>query len=138
MSPAGYQPAQSGQNAQQSSARSSETCRYAVKVVNQKKRSEYTVHRLQLTEKFAELALLKEALLAQCDFIKVDQIGYIEAGHGAKGRQIWLQNDIDLKEMYGVFGSKEMLWCFKSDSLHYRSTFHHSNNDNEPPAKKVY
>ena len=40
-------------------------------------------------------------------------IGFIEPGHGSKGRQRWLHDDGDLKDMYDLHkGKKEiMLWC---------------------------
>lgn len=47
-------------------------------------------------------------------------LGYIQPGHGVKGKQQWLVEDVDLDEMYTLFEKKQeiALWCFvrKSDS----------------------
>ena len=54
-------------------------------------------------------------------------IGYIEPGHGAKGKQCWLSTDQDLIDMYDLFARKKceiLLWCYKaaaSSSLVVRS-----------------
>ena len=47
----------------------------------------------------------------------LDQLGYIEAGHGLRGKQRWLVVDSDLEEMYTFHkGKKEiLLWCFGPD-----------------------
>ena len=41
-------------------------------------------------------------------------MGYIEPGHGAKGKQRWLASPEDLKDMYTAHeGKKEiLLWCY--------------------------
>lgn len=41
-------------------------------------------------------------------------MGYVEPGHGYKGKQRWLYSDEDLREMYSTYsGKKEILmWCF--------------------------
>ena len=40
--------------------------------------------------------------------------GYIEPGHGVKGKQRWLMNNEDVADMYTVHeGKKEiLLWCY--------------------------
>ena len=39
------------------------------------------------------------------------EIGYIEPGHGSKGKKVWLCNDSDLKAMYNAHNKKN-LWCY--------------------------
>ena len=40
-------------------------------------------------------------------------MGYIEPGHGVKGKQVWLVDDEDIAEMYTRFKAKQeiTLWC---------------------------
>ena len=47
------------------------------------------------------------------DFAVVD-IGYIEPGHGMKGRKQWLNNDDDVNEMYSNHMGKRniLLWAY--------------------------
>ena len=39
--------------------------------------------------------------------------GYVEPGHGAKGKKRWITSEADLKEMYLAYGGKKeiLLWC---------------------------
>ena len=47
---------------------------------------------------------------------EIEQLGYIEPGHGLRGNQRWLNSDEDLREMYVKFCGKEItLWCFGRD-----------------------
>ena len=46
---------------------------------------------------------------------KVTDIGYIEPGHGLKGKQQTLVDDDDIDEMYDVYKMKRCgitLWCY--------------------------
>ena len=49
------------------------------------------------------------------------ELGYIQPGHGFKGKQKWLCSDNCLKEMYEEHkGRKEIiLWCFSRDTTKY-------------------
>ena len=42
------------------------------------------------------------------------EMGYIETGHGARGRKIWLCDDEDVQKMYYEHRNKKkiMLWCY--------------------------
>lgn len=59
---------------------------------------------------------LKEEIMSKCDGkASVDGgFGYIEPGHGVKGKQRWLMNNEDVADMYTVHeGKKEiLLWCY--------------------------
>ena len=44
-------------------------------------------------------------------------MGYIESGHGAKGRRIWLCDDGDIEKMYSEHNKKKItLWCYTGPS----------------------
>lgn len=53
-------------------------------------------------------------------------VGYIEPGHGMKGKQVWLVEDSDVAEMYSRFKTKQdiTLWCFvrKGDDTSSKSS----------------
>lgn len=40
----------------------------------------------------------------------ITQLGYLEPGHGVKGKQRWLSSPADLKDMYKS-KDKILLWC---------------------------
>ena len=41
-------------------------------------------------------------------------LGYIEPGHGLRGKQRWISSDEDLRDMYRMHSTKEiLLWCFE-------------------------
>ena len=43
------------------------------------------------------------------------QLGYIEPGHGLKGKTQWLTGDDDFTKMYVKYGKHDvLLWCFKA------------------------
>uniref|UniRef100_A0A1X7VE09 Uncharacterized protein n=1 Tax=Amphimedon queenslandica TaxID=400682 RepID=A0A1X7VE09_AMPQE len=74
---------------------------YSVKVVNPKKRSDFAVSKLSYEGFFKDIRHLKKVMLATFpDEFDVDgQIGYIQPGHGAKGRQLWLTSNADVQQM---------------------------------------
>ena len=43
----------------------------------------------------------------------IEQLGYIEPGHGSKGKLRWLLNDQDIEDMYKIYLQKReiLLWC---------------------------
>lgn len=49
--------------------------------------------------KFSSVSSLKEHLTEVLKEVILD-VGYIEPGHGLKGRQVWLVEDADVIEMY--------------------------------------
>ena len=60
-----------------------------LKIISAKKKSEYVIQNLRLSARFASLSSLKEEVMSRCDGkASVDGgFGYIEPGHGVKGRQ---------------------------------------------------
>ena len=101
------------------------TWTYSVKIMNSKKRSEYTVRKWRdvdnrVFEKFDDIKAGLSAFINESELV----VGFIEPGHGAKGCQRWLHDDGDLKDMYDLYkGKKEiMLWCYSvADRRRYRS-----------------
>ena len=94
---------------------------YSVKIVSTAKKSDFTVMKLHRSfgTKFTSLDEIKEEIIGQCHLSNITQLGYIEPGHGIKGKQQWLTSDTDLKEMYDCFkrGKKEIiLWCYTGES----------------------
>ena len=81
-------------------------------MVNRAKKSEYSIKRVKYTEKFNFVDVrtkLQSLDVATKDF------GYIEPGHGVKGRQMWLGTEDDLHEMYQIHDkvrSEILLWCY--------------------------
>ena len=50
------------------------------------------------------VSAIREHVSKHCnmDKIKEVEIGYIEPGHEVKGKKIWLNRELDVKEMYGA------------------------------------
>ena len=64
---------------------------------------------------------------------------YIEAGHVAKGRKVWLFDDDDVKQMYKCNQKKKkiLLWCYTKETR--KKTVQKqtsSDKDNESQLKK--
>ena len=96
----------------------SDDIQYSVKVIpNPSRKSEFTIERLRdCEEKFSDVGILKAKL--QEVFLKDTQeidVGYIEPGHGSRGKLRWLSSTADLEDMYALFSSRNkkeiLLWC---------------------------
>ena len=81
-----------------SPTKSQETCVYSVKVMNQGRKREYTIQKFTVDSQFKTLTNMKQSLLGMLKFA-VDNFGYIEPGHGLKGKQQWIVQDEDLQEI---------------------------------------
>ena len=83
--------------------------------MNRAKKSEYVIERLEYTKKFHSIGDLQTEL--RSFGVATKDIGYIEPGHGAKGRQMWLGRQEDLDEMYKTIDKKVkreiLLWCYR-------------------------
>ena len=91
----------------------------SVPTSDDEKKSEYTIRKWRIKRKFTSVTQLESKLVENFDTLRpVDEnglsMGYIEPGHGYKGKQRWLCCDEDLREMYSIYsGKKEILmWCF--------------------------
>ena len=117
-------PASSSASSVQASAATgsstAQTPALSIKIMSAKKKSDYVVQNLHLNSKISSLESLKEEVLSKCnDRISIDSgFGYIEPGHGVKGKQRWLMCDDDVGEMYSLHdGKKEiLLWSYAQNS----------------------
>ena len=77
----------------------SSTFQYSVKVVNPMRKSDYTMRKLR------RFTTVKEIFKEFKDSLEIVacQIGYIEPGHGLKGKQRWLSHEEDIEAMYASF-----------------------------------
>lgn len=73
---------------------------------------------------------LKAKLSEIFDF-PAKRFGYIEAGHGLKGKSRWITTDDELEEMYQLHKSRRdiLLWC-------YRESAHQSSTDSQHQRKR--
>ena len=124
---------------------------YSMKGMDKARKTDYKVHKLHgLVNLFISVEELKQAVEDTCDIdVALENMGYIEPGHRAKGKQRWLMRDADVSEMNRVHqGKKEiLLWCYSvSPSKHGQSPSndssrkrgHSPSNDssaNQPPPK---
>ena len=81
-----------------------------------KRKSNFEVLQLKTRLKFKRLDDIKQQVLEDLkDKVSepLSQIGYIEPGHGLRGKQRWLASDDDLDKMYEMYKKGEItLWCF--------------------------
>ena len=102
----------------QTSAAREPSVLYSIKITLRKK-AEYAIQKLHgVTKKFDSIDELKEAVGEACQQkVSLESFGYIEPGHGARGKQRWLTSADDLEDMYSTHkGKKEiLLWCYTSD-----------------------
>lgn len=96
------------------------TYAYTVKIMNASKKSDYTVVKFSKQGQIETISDLKSELLARfTDRLSGDiEVGYIQPGHGLRGKQEWLCYDDDIQEMYDLHPRKKsiLLWCFKKTS----------------------
>ena len=80
---------------------------YTVKIINPNGMVGYELHPLDTHETFNHIQDMKEYILTSCqEYIEKDKefhFGYIKPGHGKNGKQIELQSDDDVHEMYPRF-----------------------------------
>lgn len=79
---------------------------------------DYNIHKLKAT-RFDTVDELKDCLSGTlpCGFT---QLGYIEPGHGLKGKTQWIVEDDDLVEMYAKYRKYDiLLWCLKKLEDHH-------------------
>lgn len=87
---------------------------YSVKIISCKKKSDYVIQKLRSSTIFESKEELKRELSEVQDIPSViEQLGYIEPGHGAKGRQRWLSSPEDFRDMYTLHRNKAeiLFWC---------------------------
>ena len=89
---------------------------YNLKIINSAKKSVFSIKPLLYKLRFTSLNDLKKCVKDETSEIKGDVIGYIEPGHGQKGKLRTLCTDEDLSEMYVLHRRKHevLLWCYGS------------------------
>ena len=124
---------------------SSEEYTYTVQVINRAKKSEYKMKKLPLKKRFVSLAELKQKVEDEVGLFEKDEIGYMEPGHGKKGKKRELEDDQDLQEMYAHFktGCDVLLWCYGNvgqpapvSASKSRKRVHDGQSSTAPPSKR--
>lgn len=97
---------------------------YTLKMINPSRLSDFKTVNIRGTRYCETLEELKEFISCNLptsitdppDF-SVVELGYLESGHGSKGRKVWLCDDEDLAKMYRENkGKKILLWCYTGES----------------------
>lgn len=97
---------------------------YSMKVINSSKKSEYSIKSLAYKQRFSTLNELRTCVKDEIGPIKGSVLGYIEPGHGLKGKMRELCKDDDLSEMYVLCNRKRevLLWCYVDTGVGEQST----------------
>lgn len=83
---------------------------YTLKIINRAKKSQYQLKPLQLSCHHHSLSDFRKRVEDEIGTIE-GMIGYVEPGHGQKGKQREISDDEDLMEMYIIHRSKhDILW----------------------------
>lgn len=97
---------------------------YAIKLIP-KKKADFSIQKLRgIAGMYKSIEDLKEDILSACNGeISIDSFGYIEPGHGNRGKQQWLSSNDDLKDMYTVHQGKPdiLLWAQRCDATRKRA-----------------
>ena len=97
-----------------------EKCYYSIKLISPDCKSEYSVEkwRLILFLKLSHPTTKLREKYAKLEPCKELRVGYMDTGHGWKGKQCWITCD-DLKDMYKAYGSKMeiLIWCFLPSNI---------------------
>ena len=112
---------------QPSASSNSEGFSYSVKIINPAKKADYSIRKFRVNTLFKTVITLKKAL---CESFLTSsasdvEVGYITKGHGARGKHLWISDDIHIKDMYKEYqGKKEIILWF------------YTNNKTEEGSKK--
>ncbi len=97
---------------------------YALKMINPSRLSDFKTVNVRGMKHCSSLQELQDFIggslpssISPPDF-DVVEMGYIEAGHGSKGRKVWLFDDEDLSQMYKCHKKKKriLLWCYTEEA----------------------
>lgn len=123
---------------------------YSIKIMNPDRLSEYTSVRICKWKVFNSLKDLRLFLSAKVPQEVVNRpnfdstaLGYIEPGHGLKGKKQWLHTDGDLKAMYDKHVGKRnvLLWALsqqKTSSGRRQKKLSESSKDGTVSGKTNY
>ena len=94
---------------------------YTLKLINLMCKTDFQTIELGKGKKLKSLSSLQQFISKklstnpkfQTPDLKTVQMGYLEPGHGLKGRKIWIHIDSDVKMMYEKYEKKKsiILWC---------------------------
>ena len=91
---------------------------YSVKIINPNNRSGFEIRKWDINCEFDDLDDMRTQINLEFDeFIDngMFQFGYIEPGHGAKGRQVLITNSEHISDMYQTYeGRKQIVLWLKS------------------------
>ena len=91
-----------------------------MKIINPEKKSDYVIRKFQYNGRFISVKSLKSVILDKLSLSVALQageednleVGFIATGHGLKGKQCWIVDTEDIKQMYKEYGKKEIcIWC---------------------------
>ena len=95
---------------------------YTLKLVDPKCKADFQTIKLGKAKIFKSLSSLQQFIYKiistnpkfQAPDLKNVEMGYIECGHGLKGRKIWIHVDGDVKMMYDYHQKSKsiLLWCY--------------------------
>ncbi len=98
---------------------------YTLKMINPSRMSEYKNVNIRGQKYCSSLDELREFIAANLpttisevpDLESVD-MGFVEPGHGGKGRKVWMFDNEDLQNMYEAYSKKKriLLWCYTQRS----------------------
>ena len=100
---------------------------YTLKLINLMCKTDFQTIELGKGKKLKSLSSLQQFISKklstnpkfQTPDLKTVQMGYLETGHGLKGRKFWIHVDSDVKMTYEKFEKKKsiILWCYtKADT----------------------
>jgi hypothetical protein len=67
-------------------------------------------------------------------------MGYIEPGHGWRGKQQWLNSDTDMNELYSTYEEKKkdiLLWCHLPSIEKSKKRCRAKPSTDEPASKRA-
>ena len=85
---------------------------YSVKIINPAKKSDFEVLNMRSKAVYTTVDELKHQILSEFSGKvgdPIQQVGYIEPGHGLRGKQRWLSSIDDLRAMYSMHKTREIL-----------------------------
>ncbi len=104
----------------------------------------FTLRKLSATRSFSSIDDAKDEISNAIQG-KIRNLGYIQPGHGWKGKQELLDSEEDIAEMYTTYGKKTdiLLWCHgttEEDNMaarkeNPRKRLHSSDSESGPSAK---
>lgn len=117
---------------------------YILKMINPSRMSEYKNVDIQGRGHSKSLSELKEFVTRNLPStidkpnLQEVEMGFIEPGHGGKGRKVWLLDDNDVQKMYEVHLHKKqvLLWCYTHVST--QKNYQNKSSENVSKVSSAY